>query len=218
MSGCLHLGRLDYSRPSNINTGTASMYESYRYPEVFTLDVGRSDLDIAVAGSSDPKTYLFSPFPIPIPLIPWPQGIVEALFEPPDYEVSRLGIELWIIPKSGDIHFDPRKVTVHRSDGKQFSPISQDGPGLLHETQSNRLPLLCALNLVLGQNDVLGHVAERELIITKPICLRLGFRTSAVPAEPYVLVIDGLTKDGEVVTLPSLEFQKASQIRFWRAP
>lgn len=223
LAGCVKFGELSYTRPSNIEPGKFNALYNSRYPEVFPISVAPVSMEVSVAASADSTTYLFCPFPCPLPLIPWIPGIVSSWIDPPEYEPdSKLWIEFWLIPKNGQFSFDPGKVTVQTSDEKQFVAAGLEGPGILHERQVNQqsdiapLSHFCSLPLDLGSSSIFGQVPDHEVIIAKPICLRLAFRISVTPAIPYLLKIDGISIDGGRVSVPPIQFQRASRKEIWR--
>ena len=47
-----------------------------KYTEIFHLPLQDADVEVAVAGEATTTTYLFSPYPISLPLISWLPGIL----------------------------------------------------------------------------------------------------------------------------------------------
>jgi hypothetical protein len=185
---------LDYTRPVTAGTNSAEPIHNFQYPEVFPVPVEAPNLELAVAPRADSTTYLFCPFPCPLPLIPWLPGIIDSWLRPTDYEPDQpLWLEFWIIPTGGEVSIDTRKITLRTFEGKELAPAGQEGPSILVARESDRQSSMsnsshsCSLLLRLGSQGLRGQVSEREIIIAKPACLRLAFRLSAVPSMSYFL-------------------------------
>ncbi len=218
LESCMEFGRLDYTRPSNLEAGNFTAWYNVKYPEIFPIS-----LQVSVAPNADSTTYLFCPFPCPFPVIPWIPGIASSWFYSSDYEPEqRLWIEFCLIPNNGQVSFDPHKVTVQTSDEKKFVPAGLEGPAILEEQKANQpsdIPHLshaCSLPLHLGSTGIFGHVPDHEIITAKPICIRLGFRVSVTPATSYLLRIEGLSIDGKPVSVSPTQFQRVSRKQIWR--
>ncbi len=223
LEGCMEFGRLDYTRPSTVKTESSETIHNYKYPEIFPLALKRTNLELAVASSAESTTYLFCPFPCSAPLIPWIPGILHSWLRATNYEPDPpLWIELWIVPHGGQISIDTRRVTLRTSDGNELIPTGQEGPGSLLDRQNDHQSGLsnsshsCSLALHVGSNGIFGQVSEHEIIITKPVCLRLGFRLSAVPTMPFFLQIDGLSKEGERIPISAIQFERTTRKALWR--
>jgi hypothetical protein len=221
--GCMEFGRLDYTRPVTAGTNSAESIHSFRYPEVFPVPVEAPNLELAVAPSADSTTYLFCPFPCPLPLIPWLPGIIDSWLRPTDYEPDQpLWLEFWIIPTGGEISLDARKVILRTFEGKELTSAGQEGPSILVARETDRQTSLsnsshsCSLLLRLGSQDLRGKVSEREIIITKPACLRLAFRLSAVPSRSYFLQVGGLSREGVPIRMAPIQFERTTRKALWR--
>ena len=188
----MEFGRLDYTRPITAGTNSAEPIHNFQYPEVFPVPVAAPNLELAVAPRADSTTYLFCPFPCPLPLIPWLPGIIDSWLRPTDYEPDQpLWLEFWIIPTGGEVSIDTRKITLRTFEGKELAPAGQEGPSILVAREADRQSSVsnsshsCSLLPRLGSQGLRGQVSEREIIIAKPACLRLAFRLSAVPQQDY---------------------------------
>src|SRR5262245_11470484 len=220
LAGCMEWGRLDYTRPSTLEAGDYNAWYNVKHPEVFSVTP-----QLSVATNADSTTYLFCPFPCPLPIIPWIPGIISSWFYSNEYEPEqRLWIELWLIPKDVQITFDVHKVIVQTSDSQQFLPAGLDGPAILQEQKTNpnlNIPQLshrCSLPLQLGTTGIRGHIPDREIDTGKPICIRLAFPLSVTPARSYSLQIDGISEGGVPISIPPINFERVSRKQIWRIP
>lgn len=221
--GCMEFGRLDYTRPVTAGTNSAGPIHNFQYPEVFAVPVVALNLELAVAPRADSTTYLFCPFPCPLPLIPWLPGIIDSWLSPTDYEPDQpLWLEFWIIPTGGEVSIDTRKITLRTFEGKELAPAGQEGPSILIARESDRQSSMsnfshsCSLPLHLGSQGLRGQVSEREIIIAKPACLRLAFRLSAVPSMSYFLQINGFRREGVPITMSPIQFERTTRKALWR--
>jgi hypothetical protein len=216
--GCIEFGRLDYTRPSALQGDDYNPWYNFKHPEVFSVTP-----HVSVSTNADSTTYLFCPFPCPLPLIPWIPGIISSWFYSHDYEPEqRLWIELWFMPDDIQITFDVHKVIVQTSDEKQYSPAGLEGPAILQERQANQnknvlyVSHSCSLPLQLGNNYVRGHIPDHEIDTTNPICIRLAFPVSVTPATSYLLRIDGISEGGVPLSIPPIKFDRVSRKQIWR--
>ena len=219
----MEFGRLDYTRPITAGTNSAEPIHNFQYPEVFPVPVAAPNLELAVAPRADSTTYLFCPFPCPLPLIPWLPGIIDSWLRPTDYEPDQpLWLEFWIIPTGGGGSIYTRKITLRTFEGKELAPAGQEGPSILVAREADRQSSVsnsshsCSLLPRLGSQGLRGQVSEREIIIAKPACLRLAFRLSAVPSMSYFLQVDGLSREGVPITMSPIQFERTTRKALWR--
>ncbi len=211
ISGCAVLARGVFSAPQA--DGAASKHDMGQDPDdgiVLTGPYGNIQFELpgldfsvkAVSGQVFDGLTVGPVILVPLPLIPWPPGIIGLFFEP---RAARppLVFELELDPEGEEVSFNPMRSVLQTPEGRTIKPSGFDGPAYGYRGIYTGTPC--------------GPPSESNRSAQIPLyqwsCFRLRFDTAISAEKNFTLLIQGVERDGQPVPVPPIHFQKGTT---WR--
>jgi len=199
ISGCAGVTPIEFSRPA------VSLATERKMIDEQILQLDSLDLWLRMPRENFHSSLTFvGPFIfIPVPIFPVPH------FWPK--RKDPLWLEVYLDAKGRGFSFDPRRVTLQLNDGKSLNPTNVLGPGNAKENKDapSRERWGCETKTPYYRQPV-GPIPFGERS-----CFLLRFDTlPPSPDQPFVLLIEGITRVGVSVRMPPIQFEKASGWEF----
>lgn len=162
-----------------------------------------SDIDLSVKLQNHQIAHIFigPAIIIPLPILPWPPGIIKLLSRPPE-PAPMLWLEIRLDPVGEEFSIDPLKTIIQTEDRTSHQAVGFiQSHGIRYP---GRWP--CSWSM---QSKLTSTLVE-PIKLNQVTCFAMRFDMSSSPDQNFTLEINGINKAGQPVTVPTIRIKKGS--------